>query len=419
MKKKTLVLVGIAVCVLFLTSSVLASAGYSKIYGNANEDDVLDMRDVTYLKLVIFGKKPATDFADANYDGKISMLDIGQTKLIILGKEKQLTLVDQADRTVTVPRPIERIVLVGMLNSLRTLVQLDAADKIVATSTVAGSIYDDPGRSKYFSPLHRAAPELGELPRIDYRDPSLEVILTLKPDVILSYGAYSDPDAIQEGTGIPTICSGKSAGGDLSFEQHRLIGKVVEREKEAEELISYVNEKLDELTEVTSGIPDREKPKVYVAHLGGGAPKDITTVMVRYDPVEIAGGMNVAKECVGESSVEVSKEQIIAWNPDIIVMGSYPTKPHKYPKENVISDPILQTVNAVKNETVYYTKGCMIGWDPATVTTEAFYFAKLFHPEEFDDFDVEDECNEILERFYGVDDLYTEMVEKCDFFRWD
>jgi iron complex transport system substrate-binding protein len=188
MKNEISVLIGIAACVLLLlTSPALASAGYSKIYGNANEDDKLDMRDVTYLKLVIFGKKPATTFADANYDGKISMLDIGQTKLIILGKEKLLTLVDQADRAVTVPRPIERIVLVGMLNSLRTLVQLDAADKIVATSTVTSSIYDEPGRSKYFSPLHRAAPELGELPRIDYRDPSLEFILTLKPDVIFSY----------------------------------------------------------------------------------------------------------------------------------------------------------------------------------------------------------------------------------------
>jgi iron complex transport system substrate-binding protein len=73
MKTKILVFVGIAVCVMLLTSPVLASAGYSKIYGNANEDDVLDMRDVTYIKLVIFGKKPATTLADANYDGKISM----------------------------------------------------------------------------------------------------------------------------------------------------------------------------------------------------------------------------------------------------------------------------------------------------------------------------------------------------------
>jgi hypothetical protein len=50
MKKKIAILTGIAICVISLTSPVLASAGYSKIYGNANEDDVLDMRDVTYIK---------------------------------------------------------------------------------------------------------------------------------------------------------------------------------------------------------------------------------------------------------------------------------------------------------------------------------------------------------------------------------
>jgi hypothetical protein len=62
------------------------------IYGNANEDGTIDMRDTTYIKLVIFGKKPKTDLTDANYDGKVSMLDVGQTKLIILGMEKQLTV---------------------------------------------------------------------------------------------------------------------------------------------------------------------------------------------------------------------------------------------------------------------------------------------------------------------------------------
>jgi hypothetical protein len=51
MKTKLLVLVGIAVCAILFASLALASAGYSKIYGNANEDDVLDMRDVTYIKL--------------------------------------------------------------------------------------------------------------------------------------------------------------------------------------------------------------------------------------------------------------------------------------------------------------------------------------------------------------------------------
>jgi iron complex transport system substrate-binding protein len=172
MNTKILVLIGIAMCAILLTSPALASAGYSKIYGNANEDDVLDMRDVTYIKLVIFGKKPATTFADANYDGKISMLDIGQTKLIILGKEKKLTLIDMADRIVTVPRPLERIVST-FPEETRVIVEVGGVDKLVGVSSYL--IMDN------YAPnfiMLTAYPQLKELPGVgSYREPNLEQIV--------------------------------------------------------------------------------------------------------------------------------------------------------------------------------------------------------------------------------------------------
>ena len=133
---------------------------------------------------------------------------------------------------------------------------------------------------------------------------------------------------------------------------------------------------------------------------------------IHYDPADIAGGINVAKEqVISSSSSDVSKEQIIAWNPDVIIMGQ--VLRHRMPDsvsiEDVLSDPDLQSINAVKNHKVYYTKGFACGWDPATGLTETFYFAKLFHPEKFMDLDVEKEGNDIFKRFYGVDGLYTEM----------
>ena len=130
-KNKTLALLEIAVvlCSLFLaalpaiaaeqtTKGVTASAittttsedNYvSGIYGNANEDDTIDVRDLTYVKLIFFGKKPKTELADAKYDGKINPLDFIQIKLIIVGKEKEITLIDAADRIVTVSMPVKRI----------------------------------------------------------------------------------------------------------------------------------------------------------------------------------------------------------------------------------------------------------------------------------------------------------------------
>ena len=412
MKKKIAILIGIAVCTMLLTSPVLASAGYSKIYGNANEDDVLDMRDVTYLKLVIFGKKPATTFADANYDRKISMLDIGQTKLIILGKEKQLTLVDRVDRVVTINKPVERVVLTDLKEGARLLIHLGAEDKIVAISDSVKSIFK---KQDHWSPIRYAAPELEDLPNVGhYKDPNMELIVSLEPDVIFAYPGVPDvANAMQETLSIPTCTIDISE--DLDFEWCRMVSHIVDKEERAEELISYANKKIDEVAGVTSEIPDSEKPRVYLAFWSL-----ITRTPLYYAPVELAEGINVAKRCPPAThyAADVSKEQVIKWNPDIILLhGVFP--PHKLSIEDVLTDPDLQTGNAVKNGKVYYTQGYRSGWDSATGLIEVFYMAKLFHPDKFEDLDMEKEGNEILKGFYEVDGLYTKMLEMSDVYRWD
>ena len=417
MKKKTLVLIGIAVCAMLLTSPVLASAGYSMIYGNANEDDVLDMRDVTYIKLAIFGKKPATDFADANYDGKISMLDVGQTKLIILGKEKELTLVDEVgfDRVVTIPRPVERVVSL-IPEATRVIIALGDADKLVGIDSCALRYFN----SDEYTAFAKAYPEGKELPDVGgITEPNLELIVSLEPDVIFGGWSYSSEaaDSTQEKTGIPVVCVYTRKTMENLTTEIEIIGKVIEQEKEAEELVSYFKEKIDKVTEATSDIANSEKPKVYLAFWS-----DLTKTPVVYEPLDIAGGINAAGECAPGGSgwlpaamgTEVSIEQIIDWNPDIILImhGSSKSKPTI---EDVMSDPRLQTIDAVKNRKVYYTLGMCCGWDHPRVFTEMMYMAKRCHPDKFEDLDLEAEGNEIFERFYGVDGLWTEFATNIGF----
>jgi len=380
-----------------------------EIYGNANEDDTIDMRDVTYIKLVIFGKKPSTEFCDANYDGRVSMLDVVQTKLIIVGKEGELTLRDCAKRVVTVSKPVKHVVSVS-IDDLRTLCALGAVDKIVARS-----YYVD----KYAETLIPvvAYPEIKEIPSVgSYTEPNLELIVSLEPDVIFMYGGserYVDAaNSVQEKTGIPVVCiyHRTEMGYDFSLRAFRIMGWVLGKEEQerAEELIAYTAEKVRELTDITSRIPESEKPRVYFfsAHRASFIERAIPC----YQPIDIAGGINVAGELPTCSVTEVSIEQIIKWNPDIILVHCFSKEP-KITVESILSDPRLQTVNAVKNKRVYYTKGFYIGWDPASGLAEAYYLAKIFHPDIFKDLDVEAVGNEIFKEFYGVDGLYTYILE--------
>jgi len=361
-------------------------------------------------------------------EGSYTLDDVGDAAWVYAywdGKPK--TIVDRRDRTVTLYRPVERIVLLDLLTGMYILTQLKATDKVIATNDCAKYIYD-PSRSHYFCPLTSAAPELKDLPRLGYKDPSLESILLLKPDVIFTYGSYIDPDSIQEATGILTVCSAITTSGgeyEYNFEEHRLIGKIVDREEEAEELISYLNEELDELTEITSQINESERVKVIVVSTGYRSTGDIRTVMCVPGSVEKAGGINPAVGNASGSFVSyvVSKEQIIEWNPDIIIISTSSSK-HKLTIEDVLSDPDLRdaegqpVINAIKNNRVYYTQGAFIYKDRTVAIVEAYYFAKLFYPDEFAELNLEEKGNEIFKRVYGVDGLFTEMTEKLDLYRW-
>ena len=374
-----------------------------EIYGNANEDDTIDMRDTTYIKLVIFKKKPKTDFADANHDGKVSMLDIGQTKLIILGKEKELTLLDMADRVVTVPRPIERIVSCD-IDSLTVIATLGTVDRIVGVPNYIGKY----GKDIMVAGAH---PELDELPAVGaYKTLNAELIVSLKPDVIFTSSRYVDvADSLREKTGTPVV--GVTILKDTyGAETYSLVGTIISKEDEAEETVSYLYEKLDEVKTVTADIPDSEKPKVYFVLWPN---KGVTNTYFYYSPINTAGGINVAEvlKTDGVRYGEVSKEQILDWNPDIIVVHGALLYVRQQLIENVLSDPDIQSVSAIKDKRVYYTKGPFTGWDPATGVAETFYMAKLFHPDKFEELDVEKECNEILERVYGVDGLWTGITE--------
>ena len=421
MKKKTVVLVGIGVCLMLVTllaSPALANAGYSKIYGNANEDDVLDMRDVTYIKLAIFGKKPATDFADANNDGKISMLDVGQAKLIILGKEKELTLIDLADRMVTISRPIERIVSTTM-DAGRITIALGNCNKLVGQA-YSGPVEDyKPNFKCGCGEEAKACGRLLEIPYVgrSWETVNAELILSLKPDVVFASEATDFANTIQENTGIPVVCAGSGPTFEYTYKEIEIIGTVLEKEKEAENLISFMEEKIDSVRKITSEIPDSEKPKVYLstrAHVTGMG--SFLRSLTRYEPLDIAGGINVAKDCVSIGTgytVDVTKEQIIAWNPDIILVTRHSLKQEPVvPVEAVLSDPDLQTVNAVKNHKVYYVINMYCAGMPQHKNlVNVMYLPKLFYPDKFEDLDLEKEGNEIYKAFLGVDELFIEFAD--------
>ena len=268
---KTTIFVGITISLLLLVLPAAASDYTLGIFGNANEDDTINMQDVTYTELIILEYRDRTELADGKHDGKINMQDVTQIELVILGRELELTVIDSTDRIVTVKKPVERIIplCTFQLEHLRTL---DAADKIVGVDSYlarAPEIYMG---------------ELCELTNVGTgTSPDYEVILSLKPDlVMIGLGSFYDTAADTLESADPDLpilrmdffgamhkygASIETLPGDM-----RKMGYILDRREEAEEFIDWYYETIDDITDRTDTLSDDEKPRVlYGDFKSGGA----------------------------------------------------------------------------------------------------------------------------------------------------
>ena len=114
--------------------------------------------------------------------------------------------------------------------------------------------------------------------------------------------------------------------------------------------------------------------------------------------IELAGGSNVADEITDTYWVDIDYEQLLAWDPEYIILAS----DADYTCEDVKNDPNLASCQAVVNGNVYQMPGDEEAWDSPVPSgiLGAVWMASVLHPEQIsqDTFDQMEE--EYYETFY-------------------
>ncbi len=111
------------------------------------------------------------------------------------------------------------------------------------------------------------------------------------------------------------------------------------------------------------------------------------------DWIRRAGGRNVAAEISGTLQ-PVSAEQIMRWNPDLIIVGGQDERPKQDPAAIV---PALKGYRVVRNPSGAYQ------WDRhgPEFALQLLWAAKLLHPTRFRDLDLPSETADFYRRLYG------------------
>jgi iron complex transport system substrate-binding protein len=230
---------------------------------------------------------------------------------------------------------------------------------------------------------------------------NLEVLLNLKPDLILDVGTINDTYAslanrIQAQTGIPyALLDGRFTAVASTY---RDLGKLTHRPDAAETFARYAENTIATITGRIDKIPKGKRPRVYYAR----GPRGLETGLggsINVETIEFLGARNVAGDRKGGMAT-VSVEQVLAWNPDVII-----TIEPAFAAA-VRSDAVWAPVNAVYKGRVYLSPTLPFGWVdfPPSVNRliGLWWLAKMLYPDQFPE-DLRPLTRDFYKQFYHID----------------
>lgn len=297
--------------------------------------------------------------------------------------EYPVTVTDHAGREVVIEELPERLVS-GYYISTSLLIALDLEDKLVGIEAKANK-----------RPIYKlSAPELIDLPNVGTaKEFDLEGCAALEPDLVILPLKLKNAVETLEGLGIDVILVNPE-NQELLTGTIDMIAAATGTEEAAAKIKDFTAVQEKNLTEI---LAETEKPRVYLA----GNSSMLSTAgnaMYQSDMIRIAGGENVAAEIADPYWVEISYEQLLAWDPEYIVLAS----DADYTVEDVMADANLASCKAVVNGNVLKMPSKAEAWDSPVPSgiLGAVWLANALHPEQFTEADSNALIDEYYETFY-------------------
>lgn len=209
----------------------------------------------------------------------------------------------------------------------------------------------------YLGPQLQALPYLGRLSGRGSTLP-LEKLLALQPDLVLDSGTadathVSAAERLARQTGLACVL----VQGSLRehARQLREVGALLGLAERGETLARHADEVARLAHGVTAGLHEAARPRVYLGRGANGLETGLAG-SINVEVIEYAGGRNVAAQAGSGGLARVSMEQVLAWDPEVIL-----TQEAGF-AERVREDPLWRAVSAVRSGRVHCAPVLPFGW---------------------------------------------------------
>ena len=316
-------------------------------------------------------------------------------------------ITDMAGRKVTVPTAenIESVFSAGPVAAI--FLYMVAPDKLLGWNYELNDVEKSIILDKY-----QDLPNFGMGDAVNY-----EAVIAANPTIAINSGKIndamvSDCDALSESLGIPVVAVDNELNN--SAEAFRFMGELLGVEDHAEELAQYAEQVFTDINAL-SDIPEEKKVSVYF----GNGEDSLETAPRGSQHAQILDAINVVNvadlELGDGSRVQISAEQLLAWDPDVIVVNGEPKadKSGSSAAEDILSNPDYASLKAVQDQKVYGTPNAPFSWVDRPAGPNRLigmrWFSALIYPE-YIKCDINEEIHKFFDLFYHVD-LSDEQLE--------
>jgi iron complex transport system substrate-binding protein len=314
--------------------------------------------------------------------------------LALAGTAAARTFTDDAGRQVELPDRIARVFAAGPPASI--VLYTLAPDRLLGWTRAPRA-----DEREFLAAPWRDLPETGRLTG-RANTANVEEVLRLAPDLILDIGSTdatyaSLADRVQRQTGVPYILlDGRFAA---TLETYRKLGELVSEASRAGELAAEARRVFADIDERLARVPAEKRRRVYYARSPTGLETGLAG-SINTEMIERAGGLNVAAAAGRGGLATVSREQVLSWDPEIIVMLD-----DRF-LATIERDPVWRAVAAVRQRNVHVTPKLPFGWVDSPPSVNRLiglrWLAGLFYPDLFPE-DLREETRRFYRLFYHLD----------------
>ncbi len=236
-------------------------------------------------------------------------------------------------------------------------------------------------------------------------DASAETLLALDPDVVITSSADTAESLRQ--AGVPCVCmlgdqESIPALEEFCMKMAELLGG--DTVAKAESYCDYLDDLVATVSEATAALTPEERISLYYNSAQHGDSPLLTcgANYITQTWMDICGVDNIAVDLVEGGDVEIAMEEIIAADPDYILVGG---SSQEAALATIEQDAAWQSLRAVKEDHIIANPQGVMKWEKfgPEIAIQIVWFTKQVYPQLLTDIDVEEHVRDFYSQWYGYE----------------